>query len=288
MAPEVIALLDELQVRIDQLKIAYEQYFLGIEKFAPVKERQECARIVRRVQTAQTTNTALRFRLNSLNQRFLSYQTYWNRILRQIEAGTYHRDLARVERDMKRRGINVEGLSKVRNKGELEAALMKGLAEEARPQTNSGPPPVPGSSPVPGPPPVPSEAATPAQLSAVGRAAAGYTLDVPSVGHGKAGAIPPPLPAGTPPPLPAVARRKVRSNTGASAGRDDEMRQLYRAYISAKKRTGESTDGISYDRLMRTLQQQVPAIQKKTGCKHVDFKIEIRQGKTILKAVPKK
>ncbi|MFH2009761.1 MAG: MXAN_5187 C-terminal domain-containing protein [bacterium] len=280
MGNEVIALLGELEARIDRLKISYEQYFLGIDKLAPEKERQECARIVRRIQTAQTTNTALRFRLNSLNQRFLSYQSYWNRILREIEAGTYHRDLARVERDMKRRGINVEGLSKLRNKGELEAALMKGLAEEARSEAQAGPPPVP------------ADAVTSAQLSAVSRASGGVTLDdIPPVGRA-GGASPPPLPAGIPPPLPAAVRRAAPSPSNeagaAPGGSDDRMRQLYKAYISAKERTGESTEGLSYDRLVRTLQKQVPAIQEKTGCTHVDFKIEIRQGKTILKAVPKR
>ena len=64
------------------------------------------------------------------------------------------------------------------------------------------------------------------------------------------------------------------------------MKRLYRAYVSAKKRTGESTDGLTYDRLLRTLQKQVPTIQARTGCKRVDFKIEIKQGKAILKAIP--
>jgi hypothetical protein len=66
------------------------------------------------------------------------------------------------------------------------------------------------------------------------------------------------------------------------------MKRLYKAYVGAKQRTGESTEGLTYDRLVRTLQKQVPAIQQKTGCKRVDFKIQIKEGKAVLKAVPVK
>lgn len=277
MASELNILLDELDGRIEALKILYEQYFLGIEKVEPLKERQGVARIVRRVQSAQTKNTAIRFRLNSLNQRFLSFQNYWNRIVRQIEAGTYHRDLARVERDMKRRGIDMTGFSKLRSKGELEAALMQGLADADQPSPEGEP------------------AAQPAaefESTSSGDAARAVREFTPAE---KAGMLtgefriasttkPPPIPkTATPPSSPAV--RKVPSGAGP-ANTDNRMQSLYRAYVTAKKRTGESTDGLTYDRLVRTLQKQVPTIQARTGCKRVDFKIEIKQGKAILKAVP--
>ncbi len=266
MAPNLKQLLDDLDERIEALKILYEQYFMGIEKLEPLTQRQSVARIVRRAQSQQTKNTAARFRLNSLNQRFLSYQNYWNRITRQIEAGTYHRDLARVERDMKRRGINVEGLSKLRNHGELEAALMQGLAEADEPD---------------------AEGAT-----ADSRAVREFSDEE------KAGMLtgeyriastakPPPIPGqAAPPPVPAGARKPAAA--AAPVDPDDRMKRLYKAYVGAKKRTGESTEGLTYDRLVRTLQKQVPAIQQKTGCKRVDFKIQIKGGKAVLKAVPVK
>jgi hypothetical protein len=267
MAPNLKQLLDELEERIEALKILYEQYFMGLEKLEPLKERQIVARIVRRAQTQQTKNTAARFRLNSLNQRFLSYQNYWNRITRQIEMGTYHRDLARVERDMKRRGINVDGLSKLRNKGELEAALMQGLAEAEEPAPAAD------------------------DSSNGGRAVREFSPEE------KAGMLtgehriastakPPPIPGQQPPPVPAAARKPAAR--AAPVDPDDRMKRLYKAYVGAKQRTGESTDGLTYDRLVRTLQKQVPAIQKKTGCKRVDFKIQIKEGKAVLKAVPVK
>ncbi len=272
-------MLDELDSRLEALKILYEQYFLGMEKLEPLKERQGVARIVRRVQSAQTKNTAIRFRLNSLNQRFLSFQNYWNRIVRQIEAGTYHRDLARVERDMKRRGIDMTGFSKLRSKGELEAALMQSLADETQSDSAADPAADPGAEVI----------AASADQSA--RAVRDFSPEE------KAGLLtgefriasttkPPPIPKVTPPPVRAT--RKPPTGEAAPADADNRMQRLYRAYVSAKKRTGESTDGLTYDRLVRTLRKQVPTIQARTGCKRVDFKIEIKQGKAILKAVPKK
>lgn len=222
MSAELNKLLDELEGRINKLKIAYEQYFMGLEKLEPIPDRKEIAHIVRRLQSIQTRNTALKFRLNSLNQRFLSYQNYWNRVVRQIEAGTYKRDLARVQRGLKRRGVDVD-LSKARSKGELEAALMQQLAEEKADEAE------PADAVRGGPPP-------------------------PSAGGEQA---------------------------------DQRLKRLYRAYVAAKRKVGEPTEGITYDRLVHTLQKQVPKIQQKTGCRQVDFKIEIKNGKAILKAVPK-
>jgi hypothetical protein len=257
MASELNQLLNELEGRIESLKILYEQYFLGLEKLEPIKERRGVARIVRRVQSSQTKNTAIRFRLDSLNQRFLSYQSYWNRIVRQIEAGTYHRDLARVEREMKRRGIDMTGFSKLRSKGELEAALMLHLAEADQPE--------------------PARAVR--EFSAEEKAALlTGKYRIASTGQ------PPPIPGSAASPVPAA----VPDHGGPAAAADDRMKRLYRAYVSAKKRTGESIDGLTYDRLVRTLQKQVPSIKARTGCKRVDFKIVIKQGKAILQAVPVK
>ena len=258
MSAELKRLLDELEGRIDKLKIAYEQYFMGREKLEPISDRQEVTRIVRQLQTTAFRNTAIKFRLNSLNQRFLTYQNYWNRILRQMEAGTYQRDIARMQRDLKRRGVDVD-LTKVRSKGELEAAIMQEVKllkeQESRGATEAPSPAQSEAAHAPGsPPPVPAAARAPG--------------------------TPPPVPAvGKPPPPPAAA--------AAQTGANERMRRLYRAYVAAKKKVGEPTDGITYDRLVRTLQKQVPVIQKKTGCRHVDFKIEIKNGKAILKAVPR-
>ncbi|MEO8801127.1 MAG: hypothetical protein ABI551_24765, partial [Polyangiaceae bacterium] len=45
----------------------------------------------------QIRNTALRFRFHMILQKFNTYQSYWMRIMRQIEDGTYKRDVLRAK-----------------------------------------------------------------------------------------------------------------------------------------------------------------------------------------------
>ena len=58
------------------------------------------------METQQTPigNATLRFRFQSLQQRWVLYTTYWNRTMQEIEAGTYRRDLARAHRHLAARG----------------------------------------------------------------------------------------------------------------------------------------------------------------------------------------
>jgi hypothetical protein len=67
----------------------------------------------------------------------------------------------------------------------------------------------------------------------------------------------------------------------------DKMDQLYNAYITAKKRCKESTTGITPEALAQSLRRQVPVLMKEHGAKSVDFKVVIKDGKAVLKAVPK-
>jgi hypothetical protein len=86
------------------------------------------------------------------------------------------------------------------------------------------------------------------------------------------------------------AARKAAKTPGAGgdgAGMsDDRMKRLYNVYMQAKKRTGENTN-LSYDGLKKQLAKQIPAIKKKHNCKNVDFKVVLKNGKAMLKAVPK-
>lgn len=67
---------------------------------------------------------------------------------------------------------------------------------------------------------------------------------------------------------------------------DDKMKRLYSVYMQAKKRTGENSN-LSYDGLRKQLEKQIPKIKQKHGCKNVDFKVVLKNGKAMLKAVPK-
>jgi hypothetical protein len=90
--------INDLETRIDRLKALYEQYFQGIERLEPTVPRKEVDRKLAMLRKEQIRNTAQRFRLQSLVQRYTSYQTHWGRITRQIEEGTYKRDLLRAKK----------------------------------------------------------------------------------------------------------------------------------------------------------------------------------------------
>lgn len=83
--------LDEIQQQIKELEIHYEQYFSGIEKREPYQERKDLARKIRHFTTRHIVWTDLRFRCQGIASRLMSYGQYWDRILRLIDEGKYHR-----------------------------------------------------------------------------------------------------------------------------------------------------------------------------------------------------
>jgi len=93
---EVDQALEELESRIERLKALYEQYFMGIEKLEPLVPRKDVDRRIQILRREQVRNTAQRFKFNTLVQRYNSFQQYWARVAREIENGTYHRDVARA------------------------------------------------------------------------------------------------------------------------------------------------------------------------------------------------
>lgn len=100
---EIEAKLVEFDKRIDALKQAYEMYFNGMEKLPPTSMRKEVVRLMRELEHRTfIRNTAQKFRLRSLIQRFTTYKHNWDRILRSIENGTYIRDIQKARRNIAR------------------------------------------------------------------------------------------------------------------------------------------------------------------------------------------
>ncbi len=95
---EVQRELEELETRLERLRIQYDLYFTGIEKSLPFVARKDVDRRFTQLHRENLRNTGLKFRFNTLVQRFTMYQTYWNRIIRQIEEGTWRRDQKRAAR----------------------------------------------------------------------------------------------------------------------------------------------------------------------------------------------
>ncbi|HEX2732565.1 MAG TPA: MXAN_5187 C-terminal domain-containing protein [Polyangiaceae bacterium] len=90
--------LDELEIRVERLRALYEQYFLGIEKIEPGVARKDVDRRFWAMKKIKVRNTAKRFKLQVLTQRYNTLQQYWTKVCRQIENGTYVRHLVRARR----------------------------------------------------------------------------------------------------------------------------------------------------------------------------------------------
>lgn len=86
---EIEELLHQLTKQTDRLKVMYEQYFMGIQKVPPAQLHRDVERRLRELTQLNIRNTALRFRLANIKQKYGSYNSYWKRTMRQIEQGTY-------------------------------------------------------------------------------------------------------------------------------------------------------------------------------------------------------
>lgn len=130
---EAHQLVDELEPKIERLKSLYQQYFMGIEKIPPHILRKDVERSIFRMRRSKIQNTRVRFKFQQLVQRYNTYDQYWGRIMRQIEKGTYKRDLRRAA---KRFGQN-EALEFAGRQGQ---AALKGLEEPEEEPQDVGPP----------------------------------------------------------------------------------------------------------------------------------------------------
>ena len=119
---EVEEMLDNVESLLDRVKVLYEQYFLGIQKQAPAHLHHDIDRKMRDLAQVNIRNTAMRYRLATVQQKFGSYNTYWRRTLRQIENGTYVRSLSRIGRQAARTGDAIPE--------EILAAMPKRMREQ--------------------------------------------------------------------------------------------------------------------------------------------------------------
>lgn len=198
---------------LEALKARYEQFFLGIERREPARERTEMRRRVEKLKESFTKNTGLRFRLQTLHARFLSYERLWLRSAREKEAGTYRRDIFKAR--LRARGGEAAGEGK---KPQEPAAASRDQAE---------PPQIPAAPPV----------------------------------------------AAVPPPTPGIGEAQLRA--------------LYAAFVDAKKRCNEDVSRLSFEALAKSVQKQVPDLMARFKAKAVDFRVEVKDGKAVLKAIPR-
>jgi hypothetical protein len=263
-------LLKELSYKIERVKQLYEQYFMGIEKIEPLTARKEVQRAMLELQQQYIRNTGLRFKFQTMLQKWNIYITYWNRILREIENGTYVRHVAKATRAAAREGKEIpeEILKQSRGRPASGTFDVKGAAPRksfldadsepnlatipaSKDETDPGLERVPAKTPPPipqRPPPIPQK--------------------------------PPPIPPRAQPP---AAAKPLPAVPGMSV---DDLRALHQKYAATRKQAGEPE--VKFETLVNSLARQVGKVLEQPGVKGVRFDVDLKDGKTILKAIPQR
>lgn len=91
-------LAGSLEEELEEVKVKYEMYFIGAERMEPSRRRDDLKRNIARLKNAFTRNSGIRFRIQALHARYLSYERLWLRSAREKEAGTYRRDVLKARK----------------------------------------------------------------------------------------------------------------------------------------------------------------------------------------------
>lgn len=305
--------LSDAEVQLSRLKHLYEQWFQGIERLEPMIPRKQFDRTLHDLRKGQPRNTYLRFRFNTLIQRYTTLQTYWRRVSRQIEEGTYRRDLMRARRRREQARWEREAERKVSSGGSdpveldpnakvdvdaliaeasdrVDEYIEESKERDSTDRTNGASrPDPPRRSPRPGSRSVPSlkpSANGQPETARFGRPKSSWPavvddrpskLSEPMRRRKPVGPLPPSN-RKTPPPLP------LRSKGPGDA----RLRQIYDSYVRAKEQNNEPTDRIDYETVAKSIKKMVPKLDRKHKGKRIDFKVVVQDGKVGLKPIVKK
>jgi hypothetical protein len=118
-------------------------------------------------------------------------------------------------------------------------------------------------------------------------------------------ARPAPAPAPAPPPpvasaedddgddeatmVGAVPAELLAQATGENRAASEEAADwltVYEEFVRTKKKCGEPTDGLSFDKFSHTLKKNRDALVQRHACKRVKFSVYVKEGRASLKATP--
>lgn len=285
-AADVEELLDQIDKALDRVKVQYEQYFLGTQKQPPSHLHADIERRLRDLMQIQIRNTGLRYRFATLQQKFGAYNTYWRRTLRQIENGTYIRQLSKMSRQAARSGAEIpeEILATMpkRMRDQVKRDRAQALAIAHRRGDGAVDDEVlEEAAPVAAPKPRAPVTGSPAHVLD------DDDFDIDSFFAGiEAGEAPAPKPVARrpmPPPVPAP-RPPLRPPPGMN---DADVHALYAKYVEAKEMVGEPAGPGAYSKLIQTINAQAPKIMEQYKAKGVEFSVVVKDNQVVIKAKPK-
>jgi hypothetical protein len=207
-----------LEAQINVLRARYEQFFLGMDKRPPVQEHDQFKRRMLPLRQPVVRNSAMGFRIQTLQEKVAIYERMWARTLQEMENGTYRRDLFKARR-----------------------------------RRNSGPE-------------IPAAKQPAAQLEAA------------------AAPAPRPSPTGAEPVIHIAGARATEKLDPLSEAR---LRGVYQAYVEAKKKCNEDTTQLSFDQVAASLRKQVPELLVRHRAQDVEYRVFVKDGRAVLRAVPK-
>jgi len=287
-------MLSDAEIQLSRIKHLYEQWFQGIERIEPQIPRKQFDRSLHALRKETPRNTALRFRFQTLIQRYTTLQTYWRRIGRQIEEGTYRRDLlrARRRREAGREEREQERMRRSSGPVELDPNADVNLDELIADASER------------------IDELKRAPVVAANAPAADTEETATTLQNIRAQRVRPPAPQKPQAPAARFSKPKSRRPAGAqetpsttsSANRrappeiasrskgpgEARMRQIYDSYVEAKRSNNERTDKIDYERVAKSLKKMIPVLDRKHKGKRIDFKVVVKDGKVGIKPVVKK
>jgi hypothetical protein len=245
------ARIEEMERKLERMRGLYESFFMGIERSPPEVLRRDINRQILEMQQVTISNSSLRFRYQALTQRWVLLITYWNRTMREIEAGTFSRDLAKAKRHMASKGTSAVTLEEALAMGIPASRAKAFVAHQQATQERR---------------------AAAAQLKAGAKGAApAQDPGSPAQAEGstrQATTEPPPL------PLPGLS--------------EADMQDAYRRYSDAHKQVGTAEPPPSLSKLRQRLAKQLPQILSANNCSRVRLEIAVDDGKVRLRAWPVK
>lgn len=249
----VDARLEDMDRKLDRLRSLYESFFMGTERTPPNVARRDLNRLVLEMQQAPIGNAMMRFRFQSLLQRWVMLTTYWNRTMREIEAGTYARDLAKAQRHLSARG-NVMTEEDARRLG-IPASRVKAFVGRQQALTDRR---AAGGN----------ASAEPAKASAPGPASS----DLPA----------PPQTVSAPPPDLGRGGQDKGQVPGLAAG---ELEAFYARFVQAHQQAVGAPPTATLEQMRAKLRNELPKLLGDKGGRVV-LDVAVEGGKVRLKARP--
>ncbi len=82
-----------------------------------------------------------------------------------------------------------------------------------------------------------------------------------------------------------VAQKPAGRPTKEDNISNDRLREIYSQYVQSRRDRGESTTGVTFDKLADSLRTQADKLKEKHAAKKVDYEVVVKDGKTLIKPI---